>query len=50
MGNIKEINLKNRTYYFLDDVINIKDFDSTLLKIDKSHTKTLIFITLGISQ
>ena len=50
MGNIKEIDIKNRTYYFFNDIINIKDFDPSLLKIDKSHTKTLIFITLGISQ
>ena len=35
MGNIKEINIKNRAYYFFDDMINIKNFDSNLLKIDK---------------
>ena len=28
MGNIKEINIENRTYYFFDDMINIKNFDS----------------------
>ena len=32
MENIKEINIKNRTYYFYDDMINIKNFDSALLK------------------
>ena len=35
MGNIKEINTKNRTYYFFDDMINIKNFDLDLLKIEK---------------
>ena len=35
MGNIKQINIKNQTYYFFNDMINIKDFDSNLLKIDK---------------
>ena len=35
MGNIKEINIKNGAYYFFDDIINIKNFDSNLLKIDK---------------
>ena len=35
MGNIKEINIKTQTYYFFDDMINIKDFDPNLLKIDK---------------
>ena len=28
MGNVKEINIKNRTDYFFDDMINIKIFDS----------------------
>ena len=50
MRNVKEINIKNWTCYFFDDMINIKDFDSNLLKIDKKSYKTLIFITLGISQ
>ena len=35
MGNIKQINLENCTYYFFDDMINIKDFNPTLIKIDK---------------
>ena len=41
MGNIKNIDIKYRTYYFFDDMINIKDFDSNLLKKD---------ITMGASQ
>ena len=28
MGNFKQINIKNRTYYFFNDMINIKNFDS----------------------
>ena len=27
MGNIKQTNIKNHTYYFFNDMINIKDFD-----------------------
>ena len=50
MGSIKEINIKSRTYYFYDDMINIKDFDSRLLKLDKKSFKTLLFIILDISQ
>ena len=46
MGNIKEINVKNRTYYFFHDMINIKNFDSKLLKIEKKSYKTFIYITL----
>ena len=41
MGNIKEINIKNRTYYFFDDIINISNFDSSLLKIDKKSYKNI---------
>ena len=35
MGNIKQINIKNRTYYFFSGMINIKKFDSSQLKIEK---------------
>ena len=35
MGVIKQINIKNRTYYFYNDIIDLKDFDAGLLKIDK---------------
>ena len=41
MGNIKEINIKNQTYYFFDDMINIKNFGSNLLKIDKESYKDI---------
>ena len=40
MGNIKQINIKNRTYYYFND-INIKDSDSNLLKIDKKSYKNI---------
>ena len=40
MGNIKEINIKNRTYYFSDDMINIANF-ANLLKIDKKSYKNI---------
>ena len=33
MRNIKDLNIKNRTYYFYDDMIDIKKFQSNLLKI-----------------
>ena len=34
MGEIKQINIKNRTYYFYNGQIDLKDFDAKLLKID----------------
>ena len=30
MGEVKEINIKNRTYYFFDDMIDIRNFHSNL--------------------
>ena len=35
MAEIKQINIKNRTCYFYNDQINLKDFDARLLKVDK---------------
>ena len=50
MVEVKRINIKNRTYYFYNDIINIKNFDAWLLKIDKTSYKVIAFPTLGISQ
>ena len=48
MGTIKQIDIKNRTYYFYNDMIDIRNFDVRLLKIDKNDIKTLVFIILDI--
>ena len=39
MGSIKEINIKNRTYYFYNDIIDIETFDSNNLKLDKKNVQ-----------
>ena len=39
MGNIKQINIKNQTYYIFNDMINVKSVDSNLLKKDKKSYK-----------
>ena len=39
MGKIKDINTKNRTYYFCNGMINIKDFYSSLVKQGKKSFK-----------
>ena len=36
-----QIDIKNRTYYFYNDMISIKKFDSNLLKIDKKSYKDI---------
>ena len=45
MGQIRQINIKNRTYYFYNDQTDLKYFDASMLKIDKKITKRLTFIT-----
>ena len=45
MGEIKPIKIKNRTYYFYNDQINLKYSDARLLKIDKKVITRLTFIT-----
>ena len=36
MVTTKQLNIKNRTYYFCDDLINLRDFDPNLPKRDKT--------------
>ena len=47
MGEVKQINIKNRTYYFYDDIIDHKNFEPNLLKIDKKHYKEINIYHIG---
>ena len=47
MRKIKVINIKNKAYYFYDIVVNIKDFDSNLPKIDKKSYKNIAIYYIG---
>ena len=47
MGKVKELNIKNRTYYYFNDIINIKDFHSNLLRIDKKQYKDIDIYYIG---
>ena len=47
MRQVKEINIKNQTYYFFDDMIDIKNFHSNLLKIDKKSHKDIDIYYIG---
>ena len=38
----KDTNIKNRTHYFFDDIINIKDFDLNNIKIDENSYKNIL--------
>ena len=47
MREFKQINIKNRTYYFYNDQIDLKDFDASLLKIDKKDYKDIDIYYIG---
>ena len=47
MGEVKEINIKNQSYYFFDDMININNFHSNLLKMDKKSYKDIDIYYIG---
>ena len=47
MGVEKQIDIKNRSYYFYKDMINIKNFESKLLKIDKKSQKDIGIYNIG---
>ena len=39
--------IKNQTYYFYNDVIDIKAFDLSMLKLDKKSYKDLDIYNIG---
>ena len=43
----KQINIKNKTYYFYNDLINIKDFDAKHLKLDRKRSMGLGIYYIG---
>ena len=47
MGKVKELNIKNRTYYYLNDITNIKKFNSNLLRIDEKQYKDIDIYYIG---
>ena len=47
MVTTKQLNIKNRTYYFWNDLINLKDFDPKLLKLDKKSPMDISIYYIG---
>ena len=44
---IKQLNIKNRTYYFYNDLINLDGFDADLLKLDKKGFMNINVYCIG---
>ena len=47
MGETKQINIKNSTYYFYNDQIDLKDFNARLLKVDKKDYNDIDIYYIG---
>ena len=47
MGQVKEINIKDWSYYFCADMINIKNFHANLLTINKKSHKEIDIYNIG---
>ena len=47
MRTIKQINIKNQTYQFYNDIIELENFDSSLFKIDKKSYKDIGIYNIG---
>ena len=47
MGAVKQIDIKNWTYYFYNNMIGIKNFDPILLKIDRKSCKNIGIYNTG---
>ena len=46
-NKVRDINAKNRTYYFFNDAINIKTFDPEKIKIDEKSYKNILIYCIG---
>ena len=47
MGELKPINIKNRTYYFYNDIIDLDEFDVSKIKVDKKDFNDIDIYYLG---
>ena len=50
MGTTKEITIKNQTYYFYNDIINLDEFDESKIKIDKKDFNEIDIYYLGYER
>ena len=45
--SVQAINIKNHTYYFFDDIVNIKDIDPNNIKTDGKSYKNIFICIIG---
>ena len=49
-SEFKEIHIKNCTYYYFDDMIDIYDFNTKNINVDTNNIKILLFTTLDVKH
>ena len=47
MGTAKEINIKNRSYYFYNDIIDLNEFDESKIRLIKKDFNDIDIYYLG---
>ena len=47
MGELKQINIKNWSYYFYNDIIDLDEFDGSKIKVDKKDFNDIDIYYLG---
>ena len=45
-NKVKDLDVKNRTYCFFDDIINIKNFDPNNIKTDEKSRKNILVYSI----
>ena len=46
-NKVKDIDIKDQKYYFFNDIINIKNFDSDIIEIDEKSCKNILIYYIG---
>ena len=46
-NKVKDIDIKNRIYYFANDIIHIKNFDPINIKTDQKSCKNILIYYIG---
>ena len=46
-NKVKDLNIKNRTYYFFNDIIDIENFSPNNIKIDENPYKNILIYYIG---
>ena len=47
MAELKQINIKNQTYYFYNDIIDLDEFKGSKIKVDKKDFNDIDIYYLG---